>query len=406
MQGSEIVSRLEGFSNRGAGTDAERRAAGWLAEVLSANGRDVILETFWCRPSWALAQAWHVALGIAGSLLSVASPIAGVSLLAIAFVSLVGDALTGVSLGRRLTRERASQNVIVLPAPANDLERTRLILTANYDAGRVGLAYRDGLRGVSGLLRRAVRGVTPGWLGWLSIALVWLLAIAVLRLEGHTSHTIGAIQLPPTVGLVLAFALLLELATADHSPAAGDNASGVAAASALLEAVEAAPMPHLDVELVLTGAGDRDQIGLRRYLRARRRDRRAANTVVLGVAPCSGGDPRWWTSDGALLPIRYTRVLRGLARTVASEESHLAAKPHRGRGSTQALPARKARLPAITFGCLDGRELVPRSHQRDDVAAALDARSLERAVQFGLLLIDEIDATVAEGQARPSPTPA
>jgi hypothetical protein len=180
----------------------------------------------------------------------------------------------------------------------------------------------------------------------------------------------------------------------------------VAVAAELFEAVKSAPAAHLDVELVLTGAGDRDQIGLRRYFRARRRERRPANTVVLGTAACSAGAPRWWTGDGALLPLRYARPLRRLAAAVAEQEQHLAAAPHKGRGSTPALPARSVGLPAITFGSLDERELAPRSHQLIDVAEALDARARERAVQFGLLLIDGIDAAVADGQGRPSPTPA
>jgi len=408
MQARETAARLESFEGRGAGTDAERRAAGWLAKELSDSRHEVVVETFWCRPSWALAHAWHVGLAVAGSLVSVASPIAGGSMLLVALVSLLADVITGVSPGRRLSPERASQNVIVVPSDATvrSTPRVRLILTANYDAGRGGLAYRDPIRGTSALLRHGVRGLTPGWLGWLSIALLWLIAVAIVRLEGHHSQAIGAVQLPPTVGLVLGFALLLELAMADWSLAAGDNGTGVAVAISVARALDATPPHHLDVELVLSGAGDRDEIGLHRYLRARRRERSAANTVVLGVAACGGGSPRWWCSDGALVPLRYTRTLRQLAADIAADEPHLGATPHKGRGTTPALPARNRRLPAITIGCLDSRGLAPRSHQQTDVAAAIDGASVDRAIQFGLLLIDAIDTTVAEGQGHASPAAA
>ena len=73
MRATEIASRLEGFRGRVAGSDAERRAANWLAEELAASGRDVSVEPFWCRPNWALAHCWHIALAVAGSLISVAS---------------------------------------------------------------------------------------------------------------------------------------------------------------------------------------------------------------------------------------------------------------------------------------------------------------------------------------------
>lgn len=405
MSATETVSGLAAFENRGAGTDSERRAARWLAGETSATDRDVLVEPFWCRPNWALAHAWHVALAIAGSLVSVPSPIAGGAMLIAALLCVLADVITGRSPGRRLIPERASQNVVAVPAPASGA-RTRLIITANYDAGRAGMAYRDGFRRVSGALRRGTRGITPGWLGWLVIAIVWLLVIAVLREEGHRSQLIGAIQLPPTVALVLGFALLLELATADWSPAAGDNATGVAVATELAHALDAAPPAHLDVYLVLTGAGDAGQVGLQRYLRAHRAERTPGSTVVLGIASCAGGRPHWWRTDGALVALRYARPLRELAARIADDEPHLGIAPRSGRGTTPAFPARMTRLPAITIGCLDHRGLAPRSHHRDDTHEAIDPQALHDAVQFALLLIDGIDATVAGAQGEPSATPA
>src|SRR5581483_2026720 len=113
MEATEIVEGLAGFGGRGAGTDAERRAAAWLATELAGDGRQPAVQSFWCRPNWALAHALHAALAIAGSLLSLASAIAGVGVLAIALVSIVADALAAVSIGRLLNREHASENVVL-----------------------------------------------------------------------------------------------------------------------------------------------------------------------------------------------------------------------------------------------------------------------------------------------------
>src|SRR2546423_144191 len=129
-------------------------------------------------------------------------------------------------------------------------------------------------------LRETTRGLTTGWLGWLCIAIAWVLVIAILRLEGHTGQTIGAVQFPPTVALVLAVALLVDIATADFGPAVGDDASGVAVAVALMRALDAAPPANLSVELVLEGAGEGPRIGLRHHLRARRADAKPADTIV------------------------------------------------------------------------------------------------------------------------------
>lgn len=406
MQASEIASRLEGFKGRGAGTDAERRAAQWLAGELRASGRQVNTETFWCRPSWALAHFWHLALAVAGSLAALVSAPVGGALVLASLISVIADATLGISPGRRLTSERASQNVLASPATSRDPASVTLILAANYDAGRAGLAYRDGIRRAAAAMRRATAGLTPGWLGWVAIADLWLLATATLRIAGHHSHVISVAQFPPTVALLVGLALLLELATADFGPAGGDNGTGVAVAMAIARALDGSPARNLNVELVLEGAGDQGQIGMRRYLRSRRRELGRANTVVLGVAACAGGAPRWWSSDGSLLPRHFTRQLRQLAKQVATDESYLQAAPHAGRGTTPALPARSRRLPALTIGCLDRSGIAPRSHQRTDTASAIETEALDAAVQFGLMLIDAIDTTLTSTSAAGSPTPA
>jgi len=400
MRTIETLSGLAAFAGRGAGTDAERRAASWLRDELGEDCRESTLEPFWCRPNWALAHAWHVAIALAGSLLAVGTPWLGCALILLALLSVIADELFAVSLGRRLTLERASQNVVATAtAPATGSAvvrepRVRLIVTANYDAARTGIAYARGPRRAAARLRAIARRLTPGWVGWVAIALVWLQAIAIARVTGSKGSAISVAQLIPTVGLVLALGFLLELAAAGFGPSANDNASGVAVAIALARALSAAPPRNLAVVLVLTGAGDGSTTGLRRYLRARKRALTHSTAVVLGIAPCGAGEPRWWCSDGPLLPLRYFATLRELCATVAGSEPERSARPHAGRGSTPALAARLARLPAITIGALDDRGLAPRSHQLSDTPELVDEAALDRAVEFGLLLIDAIDASL------------
>jgi hypothetical protein len=148
------------------------------------------------------------------------------------------------------------------------------------------------------------------------------------------------------------------------------------------------------VDLVLQGAGDGEGIGLREYLHSRREVRQSRNTVVLGFAACGAGHPRWWVSDGALVPRRYFGELRAMCAAIADEEKQLGARPHRGRGHTPALRARWARLPAIALGCLDGRGLAPRSHQAGDRPEAVAPQAIDQAVELALLLVERIDASL------------
>jgi hypothetical protein len=387
MRPLETTAMLAAFERRGPGTDAERRAARRLAQELIAAGHKVRTEPFWCRPNWALAYAWHAALALGGSLLSVSQPTVGAALLAAALLSVLTDGFFGVSPGRRLTPERASQNVVASSDREATEGRTRLIITANYDTGRTALVYRDSLRKTAAWLRRTAGPFVLGWLAWLSIAITWSLAIAVIRTtERHPPDALGAIQLPPTVALVLALALLLEAGAAAYRPAANDNASGTAVAIALANALRAGPPRNLAVELVLQGAGNGNEIGIRRYLRTHRTELKTSNTVVLGIAPCANSNVRHWLSDGRLIPLRYSRTLRELCASLD------AGPGYRGRGATPAFPARARGLPAIAIGCPDAN------------AQSIDETALSRTLELALVLIDAIDASFVS--AEPAPTPA
>ncbi len=172
------------------------------------------------------------------------------------------DALTGVSLGRRLTPSAPARTWSVRLGHGSP--PVRLIITANYDSGRMGLVHRRPLRRPAARLRGAARPAVAG-----------LARLSRDRLpvgSGHrrscatraaTGATIAVLQLIPTAGLVLGSALLLELGSAGFGPGAGDNATGTALAVALARALDVAPPQRL---------GDRDPAsGRRRRSHARAR---------------------------------------------------------------------------------------------------------------------------------------
>src|SRR5581483_25926 len=129
------------------------------------------------------------------------------------------------------------------------------------------------------------------------------------------------------------------------------------------------------------------------------------NTIVLGIAAAGAGRPRWWVSDGPLIPLPYLARLRGLAAQAAraarpAGSGPAVARPHRGRGTGPALPARARGLPALTIGCLDGRGLAPRAHQATDLAAAIDPAAPDALLQYALTLVDAIDADLGRASSR------
>jgi hypothetical protein len=397
MRPLETIRGLCAHEGRLAGSDAERRAARWLAGELEHAGREVLIEPFWCRPNWAFAHCWHALLALAGSLVAVSHPRAGGALVLVALLSLAADGVFGISLGRLLTPERASQNVVALPPERARDRRLTLVLSANYDAGRGGIVHRPAVRAAAARARNALGPASVGWLAWMAIACVWLIAVAVARLQGAGGGGIGAAQLIPTVGLVVAVAALGDVAlAATGGPAAGDNASGVAVALAVSQALDVAPPAHAAVHVVLAGAGDAGGPGLRRYLRSRRRALRPENTILVGIAACGGPRPVWWLSEGPLVPMRHFPTLRRLCARLREQGVEPELEPVRTRGVTPALWGRLGGVPSIALGRLDELGLAPRSHLPEDTPGSVPADDLDLSVQTILALVDAIDAHLGQ----------
>jgi len=394
----DIVARLVGVGPRAGGSDAERRAARELQRTLRAAGREAELQTVWVRPAWAATHALHALLGAIGSVLAVLVPVAGAAVLGVALLSL-GLELAGWGwLARRLTPERATQNVV---SPAPPAAPFRLLVTAHYDAGRSGLVYAERLQRLCGRTRGWAHGRVPGPFGWLALALLAALGCATARVAGATGFGVGIVQLLPTVALVIATAAGVDLALSDAGPGASDDATGVAVALALTAALAAEPPRNLAVELVLTGAGDGPGAGLRAHLRARPDALDPEKTIVLGLRACGAGAPAWLSHEGTLVALPTHRQLAGACARAPGSEAHLGARPVRSHALSPLAPARRVRLPAVTVGARDGLGRAPHARTEHDTPARVDPEAMAATLEYCLALVDTLDAEL--GQPRPSP---
>jgi Zn-dependent M28 family amino/carboxypeptidase len=236
----------------------------------------------------------------------------------------------------------------------------------------------------------------PSPLMLMALAVALLLGAAIARVAGVDATWLALAQLLPTVALLVATALLLDVSLSSFSPGANDPASGAAVALALVAGLDAAPPRNLAVELVLAGASEGPALGMRGFVRARRRMWRADRTIVVNLAACGRGRPRWWVSDGLALPLAFHPRLVAICRRIAAEEPELGAAAYRGRWASAAYPARAAGWPAITIGCLDADDIAPGSHSARDTADRVDPASLQSALQFAVDLVDELDAELDE----------
>src|SRR4051794_2995150 len=363
---ADVVEDLCRFERRGSCTDAERRAALWLHDDLRSRGHEAWMETVWVRPQWGASLVLHAALGIAASLVSTSVPVAGVAAggVALASYALEAGGVGGDLIGR-LRFRRATQLVVVEP-PRPD--KIALLITANTDAPRCGLVFRDGWRRLGGRLR-------PGPLWWVVIALAVVTGTAVARQLGAEGRPVGAIQLVPTVVLLLAAAAALDVALSPPSPGASDDASGVSVALALHEELTERPPERLSAGLVRAGAGELFPLAFRRHLRGDRRT--PQDTVVLEVGPCGDGTPAWTTHHPQLV-----------AACIAAAE---AAVRHRVNRPTAAGAARVRRMPAVEVRCIDARGIPPRARTDRDLPVNCGEAAMERCYDFCLAMVDALD---------------
>ncbi len=386
----EIIRELCSFEGRLAGTDAERRAANRLAERLRAGGRRAEVEPTYVHPQWALVHGAHCLLGFVGSLVAIEIPALGFGLVLAAATSMYLDLNYRVYLIRSLFFRRASQNV-VSPGP-NPGAPARLIVCAHLDAGRSGAVFSaKRARRFAGLAKRYP------WLGPMRVlfwSLALLLPILGARMAEVESGALSLLQLLPTLVLLIGIFALVEIQLSDVVPGANVNASGVATALSLAAELDTEPPANLDLWLVLAGAGESLQEGMRAFVRSQRKQIDPATTFMVAIESVGRGDVRYETSAGWAVSYAMDRRLVALASAIA--ESDGGSDPFRAealsRGSAgDAMPARIAGWRTIAITCRDSDGYVPDSHLPSDLPAAIDESSLDRAHRFTLELVRRLD---------------
>jgi len=398
----EVIRELCSFEGRAAGTDAERRAANWLARRLRASGRRVEVEPTYVHPKYGLVHAGHCTLGFAGSLVAIAQPAAGFGICLASALSMYLDLNARFYLLRRLFFRRASQNV-VSPGSRPDAP-ARILLCAHYDAARTGSPFDPKrLARAARLTVRLGLPVAPFRVLFWSLAV--LLPILGARMAGVESGVISLLQLPPTLILLTGAFMLTDVELSEVVPGANDNASGVATALSLAEELEVDPPENLDVWVVLTGAAECLMEGMRSYVRAHRPELEGGRAWFLVLDSVGRGTVRFETAAGLAVTFEMDARLVELCAAISTADredgNRFGAKALRQAFATDTLPPRIAKLPATAISCLDDGALVPADYHRpEDVPERIDAEALERAHGFALELVHALDRDVARSRAR------
>jgi hypothetical protein len=128
---------------------------------------------------------------------------------------------------------------------------------------------------------------------------------------------------------------------------------------------------------------------MRAFARARRKRYRPEATAVIHLAACGRGRPRWWVTDGPLVPLRFHPSMRELATRVGGA-------PYRGHGASGGWRARLVRWPAITIGCLEDEGWPTGSGLASDTPEHVDPAALRGALDVAHRLVRALDADLAK----------
>jgi Peptidase family M28 len=375
------IDALVDVGPRAPGSDAERRAAAHLRQTLRDLGREAELESIEVWPAWPLAYAVLAALAVLGSVLSVSGPVLGAALALTAALLTFLDAGVLLPTIRRLLGRRASQNVVSW----GDRGRPGLLLlVAHYDAGRAGIALSqkaEERRAAFGrLLRRPIGPLEP--LLWAELA---VLVCCLLRLAGLSGVLLTTLQFIPTVLLILAVALLLDIALSPTKGGENDNATGAALAVRLAERFGGGRLDNFDVHVLLTGGQKALAAGSRAFIKRHKGELGRGRTVVLNLDAVGSGTVRYTSREGPLVAVKSHPQLVQLCHAIAEDddENAFGARPLVHRSASDGYAARSAGLPAITITCRGRLDYVP---------ATVDPEAIQRAEGFCAELIQRLDA--------------
>jgi hypothetical protein len=386
------IEDLVAHDGRWPGTDAERRAARHLVGRLRDLGRDAGVEATSVHPNYPLAHLIHAILAIGGGVLASQQPLAGTIVVLITAVSAFGDLTGSFHLARRLTGRRASQNVI------SREERGKpgtLVLVAHYDAARSGAVFSDRAMArrarIGKRLHRTIGPFEPFF--WSIMAVLICCALRLLGVEGTA---LSVAQFVPTIVLIVAVPLLVDIMLSPVVPAASDNASGVATVLRLADRY-GERLATFDVWVLLTGAQESMQLGMGAFLKRHGPRLDKTSTVFLCVDDVGNGTVRYASKEGYVVAYQYHPDLVALCEQLREEDQEdgfYGVKPVVSRIATDAYRARAKGYPAIAIGCANELDYAPNYHQPTDTPHNVDPQALERAYEFCSELIELIDETI------------
>jgi acetylornithine deacetylase/succinyl-diaminopimelate desuccinylase-like protein len=177
-------------------------------------------------------------------------------------------------------------------------------------------------------------------------------------------------------------------------PGASDNASGAAVAMQLAAECSASPLPHTEVDVLITSCEESGLLGAQEY--ARRHRLRAAETTFINFDTVGGPAPLTYIlREGSATVNRPAsdRLIRMLD-AIAQRRPDLGLEPARTTPGlpTDATPMRARGWEAVTL--LAQGKTIPNYHRPTDTYENVDPATVGRTLEAGRELLLALDAEV------------
>lgn len=396
----DLIERIVQECPRRQPTSEDERRAHEIARAeLEALGLQAEFQPFTFNDSLYANLALHFGVGVAGSLLSQASPAAALAMHWGAATSYWADSTRRGYLLRRLFRFKESRNLLATRPADRPEPALRIVFLAHADAAFTGWIFEPWL------VKNFTAVKYPPSLKFLnrSLALAtWSLfalgGIDLVRLVFGRLLTLPLVPLEVllTVPSLLAFGLNAQMVWRDEVvPGANDNLSAVAALPVLASRLLPRARPDVEYVFAVTGCEEASLGGGDALAHRMEGTWDKRRTVFIGMDMLTNGDLTWLQTEGEVVEVKVPAWLGETAGQVAASDPRFAGVKGFdvpvGGSDMAAFLARG--WEGLCLTCVDPALGMPRHyHSPEDTPANLDMDRLMESIDFAEALADAVVA--------------
>lgn len=383
----EVVAVLC-VGERPSASDGERQVAEWVARRLADHGCEVTLEEERAHGTYWWPMGLSCGLGVLGGLAALSGRRRlGAALGLAGAASLFDDVDSGRRPLRALLPRRRTTNVIGWTGDRT-AERT-VVVMAHHDAPHTGLFFSLSDRVQHWIAERrpdliesTESAVPVYWVvasGPLLAALGAALGRRGLAVTGAALSAVGA-------------AAFAQIGASPVSPAANDDASGVAGLVAVARALNERPVSGVRVLLLSAGAEESFQEGIRGFARRHFPRLPIHRTWVVNLETIGSPHLVLLEGEGPVFVRDYQPEFKERVAGIAAREGLALGRGLRARTTTDSIVTGKAGYPTATLVSLDDAKALAHYHQITDTPDRLDYDTVLAAVRLTEAVIRDLAA--------------